>query len=213
VSTEGTPIPEKGKEDVEGLTRGVHDINLGCDGHKEDKLFQEFMEMEALAHSEYSEANKLLGRRNPELIPRSQLRSVKEFTAWMCFVGFDLNKHDHWLRLGLDRASCQGHMGAIGNRLAQATRIVEYGESMKNIKIVSAEWAEMKSSLRAAAKDCLKDLDTLGSNLTGCVSLAPVFGELSREGVDFVKDTVGPSACIYTQSSDLIAGADLVYGI
>ena len=89
------------------------------------------MESEVLAHSEYAEADTLLGRSVPDLSPRSQLHSVAGLKSWLCFVDFDLLKEDHWLRRGLGRANCQGHAGAVGNRLAQGLRISGYGENMK----------------------------------------------------------------------------------
>ena len=129
------------KQDEVGLVAaGVGELSLEDVSEREEQLFREFLETEAIAHSEYAEVGKLLGRRTPELVPRSCMKSSEDFGKWLAYLGFDLPNSDHWLRLGLNRADCWGHAGVIKNRMAQAQRVVEYGQGMKNVKITAASW-------------------------------------------------------------------------
>ena len=122
----------------------------------------------------------MLGRRAPALVPRSRLRDIEEFNLAR-FIGYDLTKEDHWRMLGLDRASCQGHEGAVGNRLAQALRILQHGEQMKDVKISPSEWREVRTKLQEAAGNCTKDLSDSTQVSPGTSALALPFGELGNE--------------------------------
>jgi len=147
------------QDEVGEVATGVGELSLEDSSGKEEQLFQEFIETEAISHSEYAETGKLLGRRTPELVPRSCMKSPEDFAKWLAYLGFDLANRDHWLRLGLVRAECKGHAGVIKNRIAQAQRIFEYGQGMKNIKITSSNWGEMYGKLVEAAGKCLREVE------------------------------------------------------
>ena len=200
------------QDEVGEVATGVGELSLEDSSGKEEQLFQEFIETEAISHSEYAETGKLLGRRTPELVPRSCMKSPEDFAKWLAYLGFDLASKDHWLRLGLVRAECKGHAGVIKNRIAQAQRIFEYGQGMKNIKITSSNWGEMYGKLVEAAGKCLREVELPVPPSNPEYPLAPRFGELSAEGIQFIRECTGHTSRIFTQLSDLIAGCALVPG-
>jgi len=211
--TESSGPDTTDRKDVIGqVVAGVSGLSLEDTSEKDEVLFREFLESEAIAHSEYAEVGKLLGRRTPELVPRSCMKSMEDFGKWLAYLGFSLSSKDHWLMLGLNRSDCRGHAGVIKNRMAQAQRVFEYGRSMKNIKITTAEWEVTIGKLVEASIKCIQEVDSPSLPADDDVPLAPCFGELSAEGIQTLREWTGHTTRIFTQCSDLIAGYALAPG-
>ena len=107
------------------------------------------------------------------------MTSPEDFAKWLAYLGFDLANKEHWLRLGLTRAECGRHAGVIKNRMAQAQRIMEHGQNMRNIKITSSSWGEMYGRLVEAAGKCLRGVELLAPVEPG-VPLGPQIRRTER---------------------------------
>jgi len=139
---------------MSGLSLQNPSMNTGSDA-----LFLKLMEQEASLYMEMREAGQALGEKRPQIVPRSQLRTLAEAQDWLKFLGFDPSRNDHWLCLGLVRKFCEGHRQVVENRVRQGSLLVGLGQEIAASEQVKKDIGELLNKLLEAGERCSQDLE------------------------------------------------------